>query len=175
MPKIRNKYSQKRNCAATAPISTFMCLCAIYIFPRSICLFCCRKICGPILGIYKSLTDTWMWKLGLRCRAIPRKGIHKWDFRCSALLRAIYEWKLSQSKSSQSPLLRDARRWDWIEVGQPKARLRSKDLRLITPAWNDERSRLCRVQERIYLMYLVVSCHQLYGHHLSISNLRINC
>ncbi len=43
-----------------------MCLLAIYIFPRSVCLFCCRKICGPILGIYKSLTDTWMRTLGLR-------------------------------------------------------------------------------------------------------------
>jgi hypothetical protein len=32
------------------------------VFPRSICLFCCRKICGPIQEIYESLTDTWMWK-----------------------------------------------------------------------------------------------------------------
>ncbi len=24
-----------------------------------------QEICGPILGIYKSLTNTWMWKLGL--------------------------------------------------------------------------------------------------------------
>jgi hypothetical protein len=31
-----------------------------------------EEICRPILGLYKSLTD-----------AIPRKGIHKWDFRCS--------------------------------------------------------------------------------------------
>ncbi len=68
IPKNVNKYSQKRNIAASVPISTFMCRCAIYIFPWSVCLFCCRKICGPILGIYKSLTDTWMWKLGLRQR-----------------------------------------------------------------------------------------------------------
>ncbi len=31
-----------------------------------VCLFCCREIFGPILGIYESLTDTCMWKLGLR-------------------------------------------------------------------------------------------------------------
>ncbi len=51
IPKISNKYSQKRNCVASVPISTFLCLWAIYIFPRSVCL--CRKICEPILGIYK--------------------------------------------------------------------------------------------------------------------------
>ncbi len=45
-----------------------------------------QEICGLILGIYKSLTDTWMWKLGLRPRNSP-KVIHKWDLRCSALAR----------------------------------------------------------------------------------------
>jgi hypothetical protein len=34
------------------------------IFPRSVCLFCCRKIGGPIVGIYKSLTETWILKVG---------------------------------------------------------------------------------------------------------------
>ncbi len=68
IPKIWNKYSQKRNCAALVPISTFMCLWAIYIFSRLFCLVCCSQICGPILGIYKSLTNTWMRKLGLRPR-----------------------------------------------------------------------------------------------------------
>ncbi len=73
IPKIRNKYSQKRSCAAPVPISTVMCLWTFCIFPRSICLLCCRKICGPILGIYKSVTDTWMWKLGLRSRNSGQK------------------------------------------------------------------------------------------------------
>jgi hypothetical protein len=43
IPKIRNKYSQKRNFGATARISTFMYLGAIYKFPQSICFSCCRK------------------------------------------------------------------------------------------------------------------------------------
>jgi hypothetical protein len=30
----------------------------IHIFPGSVCLFCCLKICELILGIFKSLTDT---------------------------------------------------------------------------------------------------------------------
>ncbi len=59
---------------ATVPIFTFMFLWAIYRIPRSVCLFCCRKICGPILWIYKSLTDTWMWKLGLRPRNSQKRN-----------------------------------------------------------------------------------------------------
>ncbi len=43
IPKFRNKYSQKRNIGVTVPISTFMPLWAIYIFPRSVSLFCWRK------------------------------------------------------------------------------------------------------------------------------------
>ncbi len=51
--KIRNKNFQKRNCAASVPIPTFMFpWAAMYIFLRSVCLFCCRKIVRPMVGIY---------------------------------------------------------------------------------------------------------------------------
>ena len=83
IPKIRNEYSQKRNCTASVPISTFMFLWAIYIFLRSVCLFCWREICGPILEIYKSLTDTWMWKLGLRpCNSFSGNICFKFSLLC---------------------------------------------------------------------------------------------
>ncbi len=66
VPKIRFMYSQKWNCPASFPIPTFMYMWAIYISPESVCLFNCSKIGKPIRGIYKLLTDTWMWKLGGR-------------------------------------------------------------------------------------------------------------
>ncbi len=77
MLKIWNKYSQKRNIGASIPISTFMYLGANYIFPRWVCLFCWRKYvdCRLILGIYKSLKDTWMWKLGLMPRYSQKRNI----------------------------------------------------------------------------------------------------
>ncbi len=82
MPKIWNKYSQKRNIGASVPISTFMCLWANYIFPRWVCLFCWRKYPGNI-HINRSQTHecgNWGWG-----RAIPRKGIYKRNCRCSVV------------------------------------------------------------------------------------------
>ncbi len=85
-------YSQKWNCYFQNRIIMF-CLSVpsliymweIYIFPGSVCLFCCREICGPILGIYKSLTDTWMSKLGPRPRNSQKMGFSLQCDYCSKL------------------------------------------------------------------------------------------
>ncbi len=114
IPKIRNKYSQKSKCSSSVPISTSMFLWAIYIFPYSVYLFCCRKRCGAILGIlYIKRSQThecgyWDWG-----RAIPFLGIHKWDFRCNVLDTYV---ALSRG---------------WSLIGRPP--YRPRDSSLVTP------------------------------------------
>ncbi len=71
MPKIWNKYSQKRNIGISVPIATFTCLWA----PMMGLPFLLEEICGLILGIYKSLTDKWMLKLGQRPRNSKKRNI----------------------------------------------------------------------------------------------------
>ncbi len=57
-------YSQKWSCMASLfPKQNYNVLSPnfhIHVFPGSICLFCYSQIGRLILGIYKSLTDTWM-------------------------------------------------------------------------------------------------------------------
>ncbi len=68
----------------------------IFIFTGFVCLFCCRKICGPIMGIYKIAHRHMNVESRNWACAIPRKGIQKWDFRCSV-------WQLCLRPPSTSP------------------------------------------------------------------------
>ncbi len=68
IPKIRNKYSQERNCAATSPkFPIHVSVSNLYITTIGLPLLL-QEICVPILGIYNLLIDTGMWTLGLRPR-----------------------------------------------------------------------------------------------------------
>ncbi len=74
IPRIRNKYFQKRNYVSVSDL---------YIPTIGLIILQQENMWSDPGNIYsKSLTDTWMWKLGLW----PRNsflGIHKWDFRRS--------------------------------------------------------------------------------------------
>ncbi len=91
-------YSQNLNSALVQPpyfqnriimfclqfLHSYICERFIYFQDRSVYFAASKYVdCGQILEIYKSLTDTWMWNWDWG-RAIPRKGIHKWVFSCSA-------------------------------------------------------------------------------------------
>ncbi len=122
-------YSHNRIIIFYPPVPTFIYLWEIYIFPGSVCLFWCRKICGPIMGIYKSPQSQFMclwsiysnifphdcgnWDLG---RAIPRKGIHEWDFRCSAGSVCLFNCRKYVDRS-----------WDYINRSQtPNVEIRTE-------------------------------------------------
>ncbi len=73
----------KQNYNVLSPaVPTLIYLWEIYIFPGSVCLFCCRKSVDLsweyINRSQMHECENWDWG-----RAIPRKGIHKWDFPCS--------------------------------------------------------------------------------------------
>ncbi len=77
---------QNRIIMLCLPVPTLLYLWEIYIFPVSICPFCCRElqyVDWSWEDINRSQThECGYWDWG---RAIPRKGIHKCDFPCSVV------------------------------------------------------------------------------------------
>ncbi len=75
-PKFRNKYSHNRKSGVSVPISTIHIHASVsnlYILTIGLPILL-EEICRPILGLYKSLTDTWMLKLGLRPRYSQKRN-----------------------------------------------------------------------------------------------------
>jgi hypothetical protein len=102
-------YSQKWNCAASFLRSTFVSLWAICIFPRSVHLFCCIKICGPIVGIYKSLTDTWLWTLGTRTHSFISGNI----FSNFDKMYSVFAVQSKRRNALLSKILTLKNGWNW--------------------------------------------------------------
>ncbi len=81
--------SQKRNCAASFPIFTFMCLWAVYIFPGLVHAFSCSRIDRLMWEcINRSQTHEcgWDWS-----RAFPLLGIFVSNFRYCASASACVQ------------------------------------------------------------------------------------
>ncbi len=65
------------------------CVCQRFIYSHDRSAYSPAGNIGPIMGIYKSFTDTWMWKLGLR----PRPPTKQLD--CSGRQRLTWEMGFS--------------------------------------------------------------------------------
>ncbi len=116
-----------------APISTFICLWAIYIFPRSVHIFPPAEKADPS-WVYNSPTDTWMWKLGLRPRYSFTGNI---CFKFSAFcLRSVTEiikaWKRLSKPRRDCQSLQEITR-AWKRLAEPRRDYQS--LKEITRAW----------------------------------------
>jgi hypothetical protein len=60
--KISIYVFREKKLRGLSPNFHIMCLWAIYMYiPRSVHLFSCIRIWRPIVGIYKSHTETWLW------------------------------------------------------------------------------------------------------------------
>ncbi len=106
--KIPFMYCFSGNYAASVPISTFIYLWAINIFPgfpRIGSHFCCSRIGRSIVVIYKSLKDTWKWILGLWPQFLIWEYLFRIPFQESlampySRLHSIWLYRLAGNRSA---------------------------------------------------------------------------
>ncbi len=89
-------YSQKGNCyfqnriiMICLPVPTFIYLREIFISPGSVCLFCWREICGPILGIYKIAHWHMNVEIGTEAALFPEREYINGTFLAVYLARKL--------------------------------------------------------------------------------------
>ncbi len=131
IPQKRNCYFQNKILMFCLPVSTLIYLWEIYLFPGSFCLFCCREICGPILGIFISLTGRWTWKLGLRPRNSQKRNTEMGlSLQCSRKGCEVYFCKFvdnflfqCNSKKSSSGKEEVMAKFLWSKYHENKSRL----------------------------------------------------
>ncbi len=101
------------------PISTFMCLWAIYILPVLVQIFSYSRIGRPIVEIYKSLTVTWMWKFGLRlCKSFSWNICFEFSVLCLCSVSRIVSKRGGPGEEESSPLGGTDRPKFWCQVSQ---------------------------------------------------------
>jgi hypothetical protein len=81
LPEIRNKYSQKRNCAAKVPILN-SCFCERFVYSADRSAYSAAGKQVDRMREYIDRAQTRIWKLGLRPRN-SFSGKHKSKFLCS--------------------------------------------------------------------------------------------
>ncbi len=84
IPKIRTNVPRKVTARLQSRFLHSSCSCERFIYSsdRSAYFAAGKHAGGPKVRIYRPITDTWMWKLGLRARGITFLGIYKFKFIC---------------------------------------------------------------------------------------------
>jgi hypothetical protein len=82
-PKISNKYSQKRNCAASV-LFPHSCVCEQFIYSHDRSAYSAAGNMWTDPENIKIAHRHMNEEIGIEAAQFPENDIHKWDIRCSA-------------------------------------------------------------------------------------------
>jgi hypothetical protein len=84
IPKIRNQIFPEKELRGHSPSFHIQVSVTDLYIPMIDLSIMLQEICWPILEICKSLKDTYMnMEIKTEASKFPKKGKHKWDFRCT--------------------------------------------------------------------------------------------